>query len=89
MCCRISDFEQPPTTGSLWISEGLTSYYSDLMVVRAGLQTAEQYLASISERIAGLQNSPGRLKQSVEQSSREVWNNSNSGINPSAETVSY
>jgi predicted metalloprotease with PDZ domain len=29
------------------------------------------------------------LKQSVAQSSREVWNNSNSGIAPSAETVSY
>jgi predicted metalloprotease with PDZ domain len=36
-----------------------------------------------------LQNAPGRLLQSVEQSSLEVWNNSNSGVNPNATTVSY
>lgn len=83
------DLENPPTTGSLWISEGVTSYYSALMIVRAGLQTPEQYLALLSALIGELQNSPGRLKQSVEQSSREVWNNSNSGVNPSANTVSY
>jgi len=83
------DFEKPPTTGSLWISEGVTSYYSDVMMARAGLQTSDEYLASVSALIAALQNSPGRLKQSVDQSSRDVWNNSNSGINPSGDTVSY
>lgn len=83
------DFETPPTTGSLWISEGVTSYYSDLMMARAGLQTSDEYLASVSAHVAALQNSPGRLKQSVDQSSRDVWNNSNSGINPSVDTVSY
>src|SRR5205823_8618026 len=35
------------------------------------------------------QNAPGRLRQSVEQSSLDVWNNSNSGVNPNAATVSY
>ena len=33
------DYEHPPTTSSLWIAEGLTSYYGDLIVVRAGLGT--------------------------------------------------
>ena len=83
------DFEKPPTTGSLWISEGLTSYYGNLILVRAGLQTADAYLASLSSLIGRLQTSPGRLAQSVEQSSREVWTNSNSGVNPTATTVSY
>jgi predicted metalloprotease with PDZ domain len=83
------DFEKPPTTASLWISEGVTSYYSDLTVVRAGLQTTDAYLASLSSLIGRLQTAPGRLQQSVEQSSREVWGNSNSGVNPSANTVSY
>src|SRR5262245_47652317 len=83
------DFERPPRTGSLWIAEGVTSYYSGLLVARAGLRTREQYLASLSSLIGQLQNSPGRLHQSVEQSSLEVWNNSNSGVNPAASTVSY
>ena len=83
------DFEKPPTTGSLWISEGLTSYYGNLLMARSGLQTPDQYLASLSSLIGALQKSPGRLLQSVEQSSREVWGNSNSGVNPNANTVSY
>ena len=83
------DFENPPKTGSLWISEGVTSYYSGLLVERAGLRSQDEYLASLSSLIGGLQNAPGRLLQSVEQSSLDVWSNSNSGVNPNASTVSY
>lgn len=83
------DFEKAPTTGSLWMSEGVTSYYSGLLLTRAGLQSPQTYLVSLSSLIGGLQNAPGRLLQSVEQSSLEVWKNSLSGVNPSATTVSY
>jgi predicted metalloprotease with PDZ domain len=83
------NFEKPPTTGSLWIAEGVTSYYSGLLMTRAGLQTQDEYLASLSSLIGHLQTSPGRLQQSVERSSLEVWGNSNSGVNPGAGTVSY
>jgi predicted metalloprotease with PDZ domain len=83
------DFEAAPTTGSLWMAEGVTSYYSGLLMTRAGLQTADTYLASLSALIGGLQTSPGRLLQSVERSSLEVWNNSLSGVNAGAGTVSY
>ena len=83
------DYEKPPTTGSLWIAEGVTSYYSSLLVARAGLRTRDEFLASKGAQIGRLQNAPGRLLQSLEQSSREVWNNSNSGVAPAAATVSY
>ena len=83
------DFEKAPTTGNLWIAEGVTSYYSGLLMTRAGLQTADEYLAALSSLIGGLQTSPGRLLQSVERSSLEVWQNSNSGVAPNAGTVSY
>jgi len=83
------NFAEPPTTGSLWIAEGVTSYYSGLLMTRAGLQTPDEYLASLSSLIGNLQTSPGRLLQSVERSSLEVWENSNSGVNPSSATVSY
>ncbi|MGE0461820.1 MAG: M61 family metallopeptidase [Vicinamibacterales bacterium] len=83
------DFEKPPTTGALWIAEGVTSYYSTLLMTRAGMRTVPEYLASLSSLISTLENAPGRRLQSVEQSSLEVWNNSNSGVNPSASTVSY
>jgi hypothetical protein len=57
--------------------------------VRAGLMTAEEFLGSMSSAIADLQKSPGRLNQSLEQSSAEVWTNSNSGVGASQATVSY
>ena len=83
------DFDKQPITGSLWMAEGVTSYYSGLLMTRSGLQTPDEYLASLSSLIGNLQESPGRLLQSVEQSSLEVWNNSNSGVAPNATTVSY
>ena len=83
------DFERAPTTTSLWIAEGVTSYYGGLIVRRSGLATDEDYLASVSAQIRQLQASPGRLLQTLEQSSADVWNNSLSGVNPAATTVSY
>jgi predicted metalloprotease with PDZ domain len=83
------DYETAPTVSTLWISEGLTSYYSNLMLRRSGLIDEDRYLGALSKQITALQNSPGRLKQSVEQSSMGVWSNSNSGVAASDATVSY
>ena len=83
------DYEQPPSTPSLWLSEGVTSYFAGLFVARAGLATPEEFLASLSFQIRNLQDSPGRLLQSLEQSSMEVWSNSNSGVGAAPTTVSY
>jgi predicted metalloprotease with PDZ domain len=83
------DYETPPRTTSLWLSEGGTTYLANLMLVRAGITTPDQFLASMSSAIADLQKSPGRLLQSLEQSSAEVWTNSNSGVGARASTVSY
>jgi predicted metalloprotease with PDZ domain len=84
------DYERPPRTASLWISEGLTSYYGNLAVVRAGAATPQDFLAGMSSQIRQLQNTPGRLVQTLEQSSLDVWKGTNSGIGGDpAKTVSY
>jgi len=84
------DFEHPPRTGSLWISEGLTSYYGELLVTRAGLAKPEDFLAAMSSHIEQLQNSPGRLVQTLEQSSLDVWTTGMSGVGRNnTKTVSY
>jgi predicted metalloprotease with PDZ domain len=83
------DFEHAPTTTSLWFSEGVTSYYGNLMIRRSGLGDNAEQLASLSSPIGQLQTSPGRLLQTLEQSSAEVWNNSLSGVNAAPTTVSY
>jgi predicted metalloprotease with PDZ domain len=83
------DYEHPPRIISLWVAEGLTCYYTDLLLCRAGLRSPAWLLEALSKTIAQLQGAPGRLVQTLEQSSYEVWNNSLSGINPADTTVSY
>ena len=84
------DYERPPSTGSLWISEGLTTYFGDLMVVRAGLCTPQDHLARLSSNIGQLQMAPGRLVQTLEQASLDVWNSGTSGVGRDTATkVSY
>lgn len=67
------DYENENYTRSLWIAEGITEYYGPLTVRRAGLSSAEEYLASLSETIHSLQSTPGRLVQSAEQASWDAW----------------
>jgi predicted metalloprotease with PDZ domain len=74
------DYEHPPTTSGLWIAEGLTSYFADLIVVRSGAGTTLDYLSALSSYIDRVQNSPGRLVQSLEQSSLLVWGSGTSGV---------
>ncbi|HET7374139.1 MAG TPA: hypothetical protein VFJ20_12155 [Gemmatimonadaceae bacterium] len=84
------DYEGAPKTPSLWISEGLTTYYGDLMVARSGLAGAPQFLGWMSALIGQLQNTPGRLVQTLSQSSLDVWNSENSAVGMDrANTVSY
>ncbi|MFC1553040.1 M61 family metallopeptidase [candidate division KSB1 bacterium] len=82
------DYEDPPNTSGLWIAEGFTSYYGDLMVVRSGLCTMEEYLSRLSSAIGRLQNTPGRLVQTLERSSLDVWSIGMMG-GDNATTISY
>jgi predicted metalloprotease with PDZ domain len=83
------DFDKAPRTTSLWISEGVTTYIANLMVRRSGLSSRDEFLGGLSGLIRNLQKQPGRLVQTVEQSSLEVWDNSTSGVNPTDKTVNY
>jgi predicted metalloprotease with PDZ domain len=67
------DYEHSPVTTGLWVGEGLTSYFGDLLAARAGLGTPQDYLNLTSRHITDLQNSPGRLMQTLEQSSSQMF----------------
>ena len=67
------DYENEVHTRSLWVAEGLTVYYGALMVHRAGLSSRDEYFADLSAEIRRLQTTPGRLVQTVEQSSYDAW----------------
>jgi predicted metalloprotease with PDZ domain len=67
------NYEDEVLTRSLWVAEGVTDYYADLVLHRAGLSAREELLDSLSNQIEDLQNTPGRLVQSVEQASFDAW----------------
>jgi len=72
------DYVDPPRTANLWWSEGVTSYYGDLLSRRGGLNTDTEYLKHLADTIALLQNNPARLKVSADQSSLHVFDANNS-----------
>jgi predicted metalloprotease with PDZ domain len=67
------DYTQENYTKNLWIAEGITDYYSDVTLRRAGLITEEEFLTAAARALQALQNTPGRMEQSVEESSFDTW----------------
>ena len=60
-------------TSLLWIFEGFTSYYDDLMLLRSGLINEQQYYDLVAETLSRVNNDSGRIKQSVAESSFDAW----------------
>jgi predicted metalloprotease with PDZ domain len=67
------DYEAENHTRGLWVAEGITTYYGDLVVHRAGLSTRGEYLDLLSGEIQELQAAPGRFVQSLEDASFDAW----------------
>jgi len=67
------DYAQENYTELLWFFEGFTSYYDDLLLRRAGLLDDAGYLRLLNKTINQLQQTPGRLVQSVAQASFDAW----------------
>jgi predicted metalloprotease with PDZ domain len=83
------DYEQENLTHMLWVSEGLSVYYQDLLLVRAGLMTRDQYLDKMAAGIGTFENASGRHYQSATESSWETWNNSSGVGGDRNTTISY
>jgi predicted metalloprotease with PDZ domain len=67
------DFDREAYTRLLWVFEGFTSYYDDLMLARAGVVSPADYLKSLARTISTVLRGPGRTVQSVADSSFDAW----------------
>lgn len=67
------DYENENYTKLLWFAEGGTEYYSNLLLLRAGLINDKEFLSGRAGGIQQLQNRPGRFETSVEQASFDAW----------------
>jgi len=54
------NFEEANMSGELWFAEGFTSYYTNLILARAGIRTQEEYIEGLSRGINYVFNHPGR-----------------------------
>ena len=67
------DLQAETYTPLLWLFEGFTSYYDDLLLLRSGLITEAVYLKLLGKSIGGVLRGSGRTKQSVADSSFDAW----------------
>ena len=67
------DYTKENYTRLLWVVEGMTDYYGNLTVRRAGLNSDSGYLDSLAKRIQDFQDTPGRLEMSAEEASFNSW----------------
>lgn len=67
------DYENEIYTDSLWVAEGITSYYEDLALVRSGLIDRKEYLKRLSKNIEKVQSKHGRNIQSLRDASFDTW----------------
>lgn len=68
------DLDRENYTEQLWAFEGITSYYDDLFLARSRTITPEAYLRLLAQSITRVQQTKGRLKQSLAESSFTAWN---------------
>jgi len=84
------DYDKENYTNMLWVSEGFTVYYEDLILNRAGLLSRDEVLERFRSCIARFENSPGHLFQSATESSFDTWMKFFSrGGNAANTTISY
>ncbi len=67
------DYTKENYTRLLWVAEGITEYYGQLMVRRAGLISDQAYLDHLAQQIQDFQETPGRQVMSAEEASFDSW----------------
>ena len=67
------DLNKEGYTSLLWIFEGFTSYYDDLILLRSGVVNQASYIGLLKTQIDRYLQNPGRAVQTVSESSFDAW----------------
>lgn len=67
------DYNQENYTTALWIMEGITSYYDNLVIRRCGFYDEREYLNQLANDFNLVYNKPGHQLQSAARSSFDTW----------------
>lgn len=67
------NYDEENYTSLLWVMEGFTSYYDELLLLRAGYYTREQYLQKVLSGLNYVEGSEGSRVQPVAHASFDAW----------------
>jgi predicted metalloprotease with PDZ domain len=67
------DYLQENYTDLLWVAEGLTSYYDNLLLARSGVISVEDYRERVAENVDAVVDRPGYRRDSLAHASFEAW----------------
>ena len=62
----MSDFHSPMKTKLLWFYEGLTTYFGEVLMVRSGIVTPEEYRVTLMKTVRNMTNTVGRQWRPLE-----------------------
>lgn len=84
------NYRQRNYTRLLWVFEGVTTYYQDLLILRSDVLSMAGYLDRLAETLTRVYRVPGRHRQSLAESSFEAWDKLYKPTENSANaTISY
>ncbi|KPM49588.1 M61 family metallopeptidase [Jiulongibacter sediminis] len=67
------DYENENYTHLLWVAEGFTNYYEEVILARAGIYSEEDILKNLAGAISSTENTPGNKVQAVTDASWDAW----------------
>lgn len=84
------DYDKENYTNMLWVSEGFSVYFENIILNRAGFMSGEEMREALSSSITNYESVPGNRVQSVTMSSYDTWINFFSrSENSENTTISY
>jgi predicted metalloprotease with PDZ domain len=67
------NYDKENYTHMLWVAEGITNYYDELIPARAGYIDDNRFLANLAGRINSVENRKGNQVQSLASASWNAW----------------
>jgi predicted metalloprotease with PDZ domain len=67
------NYSEENYTNLLWLAEGFTAYYDDLIVYRCGFSDEAEYLKTLAGSMSYCNNQMGAAYQSLAESSMDAW----------------
>jgi predicted metalloprotease with PDZ domain len=67
------NYDRGSPTKMLWVSEGISVYYEYILLNRAGLMGADDFLNALHNNIMAYEGKPGKLYQTLTEASYNTW----------------